>query len=99
MPCLRRTTVKQSLLQIHLTSFDIWYRSTSDIVPTTITGDMHSVNKANTATPAAFFAENYRPPVHHDRRQGAFYPGLFGVPCAPKFDETTVSPLLPRFCG
>jgi TnpA family transposase len=27
--------------------FDIWYRNTSDIVPTTITGDMHSVNKAN----------------------------------------------------
>ena len=29
--------------------FDIWYRNTSDIVPTTITGDMHSVNKANFA--------------------------------------------------
>jgi TnpA family transposase len=27
--------------------FDIWYRNTSDIVPTVITGDMHSVNKAN----------------------------------------------------
>jgi TnpA family transposase len=27
--------------------FDIWYRNTSDIVPTAITGDMHSVNKAN----------------------------------------------------
>jgi hypothetical protein len=25
--------------------FDIWYRNTSDIVPTTITGDMHSINK------------------------------------------------------
>jgi len=30
--------------------FDIWYRNTSDIIPTTITGDMHSVNKANFAT-------------------------------------------------
>jgi TnpA family transposase len=29
--------------------FDIWYRNTSDIVPTTITGDMHSVNRANFA--------------------------------------------------
>ena len=29
--------------------FDIWYRNTSDIVPTAITGDMHSVNKANFA--------------------------------------------------
>ena len=27
--------------------FDIWYRNTSEIEPTTITGDMHSVNKAN----------------------------------------------------
>ncbi len=27
--------------------FDIWYRNTSDIVPTAITGDMHSVNRAN----------------------------------------------------
>jgi TnpA family transposase len=29
--------------------FDIWYRNTSDIVPTAVTGDMHSVNKANFA--------------------------------------------------
>ncbi|RMS43415.1 hypothetical protein ALP66_200000 [Pseudomonas amygdali pv. photiniae] len=29
--------------------FDIWYRNTSDIVPTAITGDMHSVNKVNFA--------------------------------------------------
>jgi TnpA family transposase len=29
--------------------FDIWYRNTSDIVPTAITGDMHSVNKLNFA--------------------------------------------------
>jgi TnpA family transposase len=29
--------------------FDIWYRNTSEIVPTVITGDMHSVNKANFA--------------------------------------------------
>ena len=29
--------------------FDIWYRNTSDVVPTAITGDMHSVNKANFA--------------------------------------------------
>ena len=29
--------------------FDVWYRNTSDIVPSAITGDMHSVNKANFA--------------------------------------------------
>ena len=29
--------------------FDIWYRNTSDIVPTAITGDMHSIHKANFA--------------------------------------------------
>jgi Tn3 transposase DDE domain len=29
--------------------FDLWYRNTSDIVPTAITGDMHSVNRANFA--------------------------------------------------
>lgn len=29
--------------------FDICYHNTSDIVPTTITGDMHSINKANFA--------------------------------------------------
>jgi len=29
--------------------FDIWYRNTSDIVPTALTGDMHSVNRANFA--------------------------------------------------
>jgi TnpA family transposase len=29
--------------------FDIWYRNTSDIVPAAVTGDMHSVNKANFA--------------------------------------------------
>jgi TnpA family transposase len=29
--------------------FDIWYRNTSDIELTAITGDMHSVNKANFA--------------------------------------------------
>lgn len=29
--------------------FDIWYRNTSDIMPSAITGDMHSINKANFA--------------------------------------------------
>jgi len=29
--------------------FDLWYRNTSEIVPTAITGDMHSINKANFA--------------------------------------------------
>ncbi len=30
-------------------AFDVWYRNTSDIIPTAVTGDMHSVNKANFA--------------------------------------------------
>jgi len=29
--------------------FDIWYHNTSEIVPSVITGDMHSINKANFA--------------------------------------------------
>ncbi|SFM98753.1 Tn3 transposase DDE domain-containing protein [Izhakiella capsodis] len=29
--------------------FDIWYRNTSVMKPTAITGDMHSINKANFA--------------------------------------------------
>lgn len=29
--------------------FDVWYRNTADLVPSAITGDMHSVNKANFA--------------------------------------------------
>ncbi|CAA9891785.1 hypothetical protein METHB2_50056 [Candidatus Methylobacter favarea] len=29
--------------------FDIWYRNISDMVPTAMTGDMHSINKANLA--------------------------------------------------
>lgn len=29
--------------------FDIWFRNTSDIVPAAITGDMHSINRANFA--------------------------------------------------
>lgn len=29
--------------------FDIWYRNTSGIMPTVITGDMHSINRANFA--------------------------------------------------
>ena len=30
-------------------AFDIWYRNTSDILPTAVTGDMHSINRANFA--------------------------------------------------
>ena len=29
--------------------FDLWYRNTSEMMPTVITGDMHSINKANFA--------------------------------------------------
>lgn len=40
--------------------FDIWYRNTSDIVPTAITGDMHSVNKVNFAI-LYWFGNRYEP--------------------------------------
>ena len=43
--------------------FDIWYHNTSAIVPTTITGDMHSVNKANFAI-LNWFGPAVRTPVH-----------------------------------
>ena len=40
--------------------FDIWYRNTSDIVPTAITGDMHSVNKVNFAI-LSWFGSRFEP--------------------------------------
>jgi TnpA family transposase len=40
--------------------FDIWYRNTSNIVPTAITGDMHSLNKVNFAI-LAWFGPRYEP--------------------------------------
>jgi TnpA family transposase len=40
--------------------FDIWYRNTSDIVPTAITGDMHSLNKVNFAI-LNWFGPRYEP--------------------------------------
>ncbi len=40
--------------------FDVWYHNTSDIVPTTITGDMHSINKANFAI-MHWFGRSFEP--------------------------------------
>lgn len=40
--------------------FDIWYRNTSDIMPATITGDMHSINKANFAI-LCWFGPRFEP--------------------------------------
>lgn len=40
--------------------FDIYYNNTSDIVPTAITGDMHSINKANFAI-LHWFKTDFRP--------------------------------------
>jgi TnpA family transposase len=40
--------------------FDIWYRNTSDIVPTAITGDMHSLNRVNFAI-LDWFGPRYEP--------------------------------------
>ncbi|CAH2802365.1 MAG: Transposase [uncultured Caballeronia sp.] len=41
--------------------FDIWYRNTSDIVPIAITGDMHSINKANFAILYWFGLRRFEP--------------------------------------
>lgn len=40
--------------------FDVWYRNTSDIEPEVITGDMHSVNKANFAV-LDWFGSRFEP--------------------------------------
>ncbi len=40
--------------------FDVWYRNTSEIVPDAISGDMHSVNKANFAI-LHWFGPRYAP--------------------------------------
>ena len=40
--------------------FDIWYRNTTDIVPTAISGDMHSLNKVNFAI-LNWFGPRYEP--------------------------------------
>lgn len=37
--------------------FDVWYKNTSLIQPTVLTGDMHCINKANFAIPRWFGAE------------------------------------------
>lgn len=42
--------------------FDVWYRNTSEIAPEAITGDMHSVNKANFAI--LHFFSTASPPNH-----------------------------------
>jgi len=55
--------------------FDIWYRNTSDIVPTAITGDMHSVNKANFAL-LHWFGLRFEPRFTHLDEQ------LKGLYCA-----------------
>ena len=41
-------------------AFDIWYRNTSLINPTVLTGDMHSINKANFAI-FQWFGREFRP--------------------------------------
>ncbi|MBA8667680.1 Tn3 family transposase [Holosporaceae bacterium 'Namur'] len=40
--------------------FDIWYNNTSDIMPQVITGDMHSINKANFAL-LSWFGVQFKP--------------------------------------
>lgn len=48
--------------------FDICYNNTSDVVPTTITGDMHSINKANFAI-LHWFGMNLAPRFTHLQAQ------------------------------
>lgn len=53
--------------------FDIWYRNTSDIVPTAITGDMHSLNKVNFAI-LDWFGPRYEPRFTDlDKQLGEIY--------------------------
>ena len=53
--------------------FDIWYRNTSDIVPTAITGDMHSLNKVNFAI-LNWFGPRYEPRFTDlDKQLGEIY--------------------------
>jgi TnpA family transposase len=53
--------------------FDIWYRNTSDIVPTAITGDMHSLNKLNFAI-LHWFGPRYEPRFTDlDKQLGEIY--------------------------
>ena len=40
--------------------FDVWYNNTSEIVPTKVTGDMHSINKANFAV-MYWFGPSFEP--------------------------------------
>ena len=40
--------------------FDVWYNNTSEIVPTKVTGDMHSINKANFAV-MHWFGPSFEP--------------------------------------
>ena len=53
--------------------FDIWYRNTTDIVPTAITGDMHSLNKVNFAI-LNWFGPRYEPRFTDlDKQLGEIY--------------------------
>ena len=53
--------------------FDIWYRNTSDIAPTAITGDMHSLNKVNFAI-LNWFGPRYEPRFTDlDKQLGEIY--------------------------
>ena len=53
--------------------FDIWYRNNSDIPPTAITGDMHSLNKVNFAI-LNWFGPRYEPRFTDlDKQLGEIY--------------------------
>lgn len=56
-------------------TFDIWYNNTTGIIPTAITGDMHSINKANFAIMDWFGAKLYPRFTHVQSQLKHLYAG------------------------
>lgn len=69
--------------------FDICYHNTSDIVPTTITGDMHSVNKANFAV-LHWFGRKFAPRFTSPQAQLAH---LYCASDIAQYDSYLLSPV------
>ena len=69
--------------------FDLWYRNTSEIVPTAITGDMHSVNKANFAV-LHWFGRRFEPRFTDLKAQ---FKQLYCVGDPARYDKALIRPV------
>lgn len=69
-------------------SFDLWYGNTSLIQPTVITGDMHSINKANFAL-FHWFGGDFRPRFRNLKRELL---NVCGISEASSYDSFWVKP-------